>query len=103
MTIDVPIQSFTPEVLAEAFWEMDSTQQARFFGHLGACALATPAAFTGEMGSWFGFNWQMYMAGVSPATPLAAEVMRRIGENADRRMSDELRAAVERIKPTQTK
>ena len=94
LTIPIPLESLTPEMLAEAFWAMDSNQQAKFFGHLGACALATPAPFTKELGSWSAFNWQMYHAGVYPATPLAAEAMRRIGDAADKLMSDQLRQAV---------
>ena len=97
LTIPIPIESLTPEMLAEAFWAMDSDQQAKFFGHLGACVLATPAPFTGELGSWFPLDWQMYTAGDYPATPLAAEVMRRIGDAANRQMSDQLRQAVEAL------
>lgn len=93
----VPLSDLTPEQLAEAFWALDSDRQARFFGHLGACALATPGPFDRKPGSWFGFDWQMYHAGLYPATPLAAEVMRRIGENADRAMSDRLRLECARI------
>ena len=94
LTIPIPLESLTPEMLAEAVWAMDSDQQAKFFGHLGACVLATPAPFTGELGSWFPLDWQMYTAGVYPATPLAAETMRRIGDAGDKRMSDQLRQAV---------
>ena len=32
LTIPIPLESLTPEMLAEAFWAMDSDQQAKFFG-----------------------------------------------------------------------
>jgi len=91
ITLHLSPEVFTPEQLAEAFWAMDSRQQARFFGHLGACALATPDPFTKALPSWGAFDFQMFEAGCYPATPLASEVMRRIGETADRAQSDMLR------------
>ncbi len=97
VSFQVPLSDLTPEQLAEAFWALDSNHQACCFGHLGACALATPCVFDRKPGSWFGFDFQMYHAGLYPATPLAAEVMRRIGENADRAMSDQLRLKCARI------
>lgn len=70
----------TPEQMAELFWGMDADQQAKFFGHLGVVALATPAPFTKELGSFFGLDWQMYHAAISAhSTPLAKRVMEIIG------------------------
>jgi len=73
----------TPEQLAQVFWEMDDREQAAFFNHLGVLALATPAPFSKEIGSWFAFDWQMYHAGThATALPLGRRVMEIIGESA---------------------
>jgi len=32
------IKDLTPEILAKAFWNMDSTEQSRFFNHLDEIA-----------------------------------------------------------------
>lgn len=65
MTVTIPIPDLTPEQLAEIFWQMDDDQQARFFGSLGACALATPAPYSGDVGTYFCLDMQMFAAAES--------------------------------------
>lgn len=81
MTVTATIPDLTPEQLAELFWQLDDDQQARFFGHLGACALGTPAPFTKELGSYFGLDMQMYMA-MKKCTPNGKRVIEIIGQMA---------------------
>jgi hypothetical protein len=69
----------TPEQLAEAFWQMDDTEQARFFGSLGACTLAEKCAFNGERGHYFPLDFQMHMAS-RHCTPNGLRVMQIIGQ-----------------------
>jgi hypothetical protein len=78
-TATVELPKPTPEQLAEAFWQMDDTEQARFFGSLGACALAEKCAFTGKAGHYFPLSFQMYMAS-RQCTPNGLRVMQIIGE-----------------------
>lgn len=62
MTIQATIPDLTPEQLAEQFWNLDDTQQGKFFGHLGCCALGTPAPYTGKVGEYHGLDLQMWFA-----------------------------------------
>lgn len=57
---DIEYKEITPEQLAEAFWDMDDDKQARFFGHLGACALASSKR--GEFGSYLDLDMQLWNA-----------------------------------------
>lgn len=82
-TIEIPLSRIpmTPQLMAELFWSWDDEDQARFFGHLGACALSTPAPWTNELGTFAGLDSQMYgAAGADCMTPLGARVMEIIGE-----------------------
>ena len=62
MKLLAEIPDLTPEQLAEQFWQLDDTQQAKFFSHLGCCALGTPAPWTGKVGEYHGLDLQMYFA-----------------------------------------
>lgn len=62
MTVTAEIPALTPEQLAECFWALEDTQQARFFGSLGALSLATPTPYSGEYGSYFPLDMQMFSA-----------------------------------------
>jgi len=62
MKVEAEIKDLSPEQLAECFWQLDDTQQAKFFGHLGCCALGTPAPYTGKVGEYHGLDLQMWFA-----------------------------------------
>lgn len=81
MKVTAEIPPLTPEQLAELFWELSDAEQARFFGSLGACVLATPAPFSGEFGHYFGLDMQMCFA-ASHCTPNGLRVMEIIGQQA---------------------
>lgn len=81
MKITAEIPDLTPEQLAECFWAMNDEQQARFFGSLGACALATPTWFSGKLGSYWPLDMQMLSAS-SHCTPNGLRVMEIIGQSA---------------------
>lgn len=75
--------SLTPAQLADKFWAMDDQQQAEFFHELGVHALSTPAPFSRDLGSWFGFDWQMYHAAThTKSSAIGRRVMEIIGESA---------------------
>lgn len=72
-TVTIDQQQFTPEKLAEMFWDLDDSQQARFFGHLGAITL-------GEHGGYQKLDMQMcYVSEANNLTPNGARVMEIIG------------------------
>lgn len=79
-TITIPLPILTPEQLAEAFWALDDTEQARFFGTLGACSLGTTNCFVKEPGSYFPLDFQMYNCSTK-CTPNGLRVMQLIGDN----------------------
>lgn len=81
MIVTAEIPPLTPQHLAELFWQLSDTQQADFFGHLGACALSTPTPFTKELGSYFGLDMQMFAA-MKECTPNGKRVMELIGQMA---------------------
>jgi hypothetical protein len=81
MTITAEIPPLTPEQLAELFWQLDDKEQARFFGTLGACALATPDPFTKQVGSYFPLDFQMYMASTH-CTGNGLRVMQLFGDQS---------------------
>ena len=81
MTVTAEIPPLTPEQLGEMFWQLDDSEQARFFGSLGACALASPEAFTGKLGSYFNLDMQMFWAS-RKCTPNGLRVMELIGQQA---------------------
>jgi len=62
MKVLADIPPLTPEQLAEAFWDMDDEQQAKFFSHLGACVLATKDSLTGQTQSYLPLDMQMWHA-----------------------------------------
>ena len=81
LSVQVPLSSLTPEQLAEAFWDMDADQQAKFFNALGVLALGTKSPFSDHVNSWFPLDWQMYHASKSPhALPLGKRAMEIIGQ-----------------------
>ncbi len=79
-TITIPLPVLTPEQLAEAFWDLDDSEQARFFGTLGACSLGTINCFVKEPGSYFPLDFQMYMCSTK-CTPNGLRVMQLISDN----------------------
>jgi hypothetical protein len=79
-TIEIALPELTPEHFAVIFWNQDDAWQGRFFDELGALVMATPAPFTKEIGSMYGLDWQMYMAGTK-ATPLGRDAMSRFEAN----------------------
>lgn len=81
MIVTAEIPKLTPEQLAECFWSLDDSEQARFFGSLGACALATPTWFGGDVGSYFPLDMQMYSAS-EKCTPNGLRVMEIIGQSS---------------------
>lgn len=81
MTVTAEIPRLTPEQLAECFWEMDDSEQGRFFGSLGACALASPEPFSKKPGSYFGLDMQMHYT-KKHCTPNGLRVMEIIGQTS---------------------
>jgi len=81
MTITAEIPPLTPEQLAELFWQLDDSEQARFFGSLGACALATPYPFSQQVGSYFPLDFLMYMASTH-CTGNGLRVMQLFGDQS---------------------
>lgn len=79
-TITIPLPVLTPEQLAEAFWALDDSEQARFFGTLGACSLATTNLFVKKPGSYFPLDFQMYNC-ATKCTPNGLRAMELIGQN----------------------
>lgn len=64
------LDELTPELLAEAFWDMDSSEQARFYNHLATISNIN-----------FIFQCQ-YITDDHDITPGGRRVMSRIGEYA---------------------
>ncbi len=77
MKIELEIPKYTPEQIADMFWNMDADEMARFFGSVGALALA-------EKHGYFSLYSQICAATESPRlTPNGARVMEIIGEYVD--------------------
>lgn len=81
MKITAEIPDLTPEQLAECFWSLDDSQQAKFFDYLGVLALSTPTPFTKNVGSYFGFDMQMCYA-AEKSSGNALRIMDIIGSHA---------------------
>lgn len=79
MTVTAEIPALTPEQLAECFWALDDTQQARFFGSLAACSLATPTPYSGDYGSYFPLDMQMFSAS-QKCSPNGRRAMELVGQ-----------------------
>ena len=59
MKVTAEIPDLTPEQLAECFWSLDDSQQAKFFEQLGNLALSTPCLYSNKVGSYFPLDMQM--------------------------------------------
>lgn len=73
MKAEIELPQLTPEQLAEMFWQLDDSEQAKFFGSLGAMTLATSDGYA---------KLDMQMCYVSQSdilTPNGARVMELIG------------------------
>lgn len=81
MKVTAEIPDLSPEQLAECFWSLDDSEQAKFFEQLGVLALSTPAPFSKQVGSYFGLDMQMCYAS-SHCSGNALRVMDIIGSHA---------------------
>jgi len=73
MKAEIELPKFTPQQIAQMFWDLDDSGQAEFFGSLGAMTLATPEGYCK-------LDLQMCYASESPMlTPNGARVMELIG------------------------
>lgn len=80
ITTEVEIKDLTPEQLAEAFWDMDNLDQAKFFNRLASCVLASPAPYGGSVGTFYPLDVQMYEV-AKECLPSGKRAMEMIGES----------------------
>lgn len=73
MKTEIELPKFTPQQIAQMFWDLDDSEQAEFFGSLGAITLATPEVY-------WKLDLQMcYASESAKLTPNGARVMELIG------------------------
>lgn len=82
MKVTAEIPDLTPEQLAECFWSLDDSQQAKFFEQLGVLALSTPCSYSKKVGSYFPLDMQMCYA-ANHCSGNALRVMEIIGSHAN--------------------